>query len=72
MKNITLKAKNTLISTFLALTGVWIMFALSFQLYCVYLTVTNQDERMTQISNEISWRVDGTFKNNPKNIWYNK
>jgi hypothetical protein len=22
------------------------------------------------ISNEISWKIDGAFKNNPNNIWY--
>jgi hypothetical protein len=23
------------------------------------------------MANEISWKIDGTFKNNPDNIWYN-
>jgi hypothetical protein len=36
----------------------------------VFLQVSGQEEEMTRISNEISWRVDGTFKNNPDNIWY--
>jgi hypothetical protein len=25
---------------------------------------------MRDISNQISWKIDGTFKNNPDNIWY--
>jgi hypothetical protein len=24
-----------------------------------------------QIANEIAWKIDGTFKNDPNNIWYN-
>jgi len=54
----------------LVLTSTWILFALSFQLYAVFLQVSGQEEEMARISNEISWRVDGTFKNNPDNIWY--
>jgi hypothetical protein len=48
------------------------MFALVFQLYGVFLIATHQDEEMRRIANEISWKIDGTFKNNPENIWYNK
>ena len=72
MYNFITKVKEILFSTFLVLTCVWILFALSFQLYGVYLISTNQDEKMTQITNEISWRIDGTFKDNPENIWYKK
>lgn len=72
MKNLIIKVKDTMFLTFLCLTGVWILFALTFQLYGVYLLATQQDEEMTRISNEISWRIDGAFKDNPKNIWYNK
>ena len=72
MEKFFVKTKEVLYSTFLVLTGVWILFALSFQLYGVYLISTNQDEKMTQITNEISWRIDGTFKDNPENIWYKK
>ena len=24
----------------------------------------------TKIGNTIMWKIDGTFKNNPNNIWY--
>ena len=66
------RAKNVLLGTFMILTAVWIMFALTFQLYAVFLVATDQEDKMAQISNEISWKIDGTFKNNPENIWYNK
>ncbi len=66
------RTKNVVVNTFLILTGTWIMFALAFQLYAVFLVATDQEDKMTKISNEISWKVDGTFKNNPENIWYDK
>jgi hypothetical protein len=72
MKNLLTKTKDLLFNTFLVLSGTWIMFALVFQLYGVFLIATHQDEEMRRIANEISWKIDGTFKNNPENIWYNK
>jgi hypothetical protein len=72
MKNLMARTKSVVVGTFMILTGAWIMFALAFQLYGVFLVATDQEDRMTQISNEISWKIDGTFKNNPENIWYNK
>jgi hypothetical protein len=72
MKNLMARTKSVIIGTFMILTGAWIMFALAFQLYGVFLVVTDQEDKMAQISNEISWKIDGTFKNNPENIWYNK
>jgi len=70
MKKFLKKAKEILFGITLGLSGLWIVFALCFQMYAVFLTVTDQEEKMTRISNEISWRIDGTFKNNPDNIWY--
>ena len=64
------KTKEILLVTTFVFSALWIIFALSFQMYAVFLTVTDQEEKMTRISNEISWRIDGTFKNNPDNIWY--
>ena len=55
---------------FLALVGAFIGLALIFQLFFVYLEVSGNNERATQIANEITHRIDGTFKNNPDNIWY--
>ncbi len=70
MEKVITKIKNTMVNGFLMLTAAWIMFALTFQVYGVFLIATGQDEKMSQISNEISWKIDGTFKNNPDNIWY--
>ena len=64
------KIKQVVLSAMLGLSLVWVFFALSVQLYFVYLELTNKDERTTQIANEVAWKIDGTFKDNPDNIWY--
>lgn len=47
----------------------WISMALLFDAVMITLHYTNPD--LTQkISNEIAWKIDGTFKDNPDNIWY--
>jgi hypothetical protein len=61
---------QALFKGYLILVSFWIGFALSFQIFGVYLHFTNQDEMARDISNKIAWKIDGTFKNNPDNIWY--
>lgn len=58
-----------LFNIYLIFVGVWLAFALSFDIFMVTLHFTNE-ELSRNISNEISWKIDGTFKNNPDNIWY--
>jgi hypothetical protein len=55
---------------FLYLVGLWIAFALCFQLFFVYLEFSGKHELQRNVINWIEWRIDGTFKNNPENIWY--
>jgi hypothetical protein len=69
----TLSFKNigeSLLKVYLGLVGLWLIFALSFQIFFIYLHFSNQEERLLNITNQISWKIDGTFKNNPNNIWY--
>jgi hypothetical protein len=69
----TLSLKNigeTLFKGYIILVFVWLGFALSFQTFGLYLHFTNQEDRARNISNQIAWKIDGTFKNNPDNIWY--
>ena len=70
MKRFLSKVKEYLFNGFLAFTCVWIVSALLFQSFFIYLHFTNQDNRAQAYSNEIMWRIDGTFKNDPRNIWY--
>lgn len=55
---------------FISLVGLWIICALSFQVYMIYLEFSGKTETTRAIVNWIEWRIDGTFKNNPENIWY--
>jgi hypothetical protein len=71
MKKINFKKiGDVMFKAYLGFVGVWIAFALSTQVFFLYLQFTSQDERMRNIVNEIDWKIDGTFKNNPDNIWY--
>ena len=56
----------------LTLASIWVIFALCFQLFFVYLHFSGNEDLGTKISNQIMWKIDGTFKNDPNNIWYNE
>ena len=64
------KAKLYLVYSFLTLFGLWLVFALSLMSYALYLEFSGNEEKLRQMSNEFSWKFDGTFKNSPGNIWY--
>ena len=61
---------DKLFAAFLCFVGVWIVFALCFQMFFVYLEFSGKDELQRDVVNWIEWRIDGTFKNDPVNIWY--
>lgn len=69
MKRFLTKCSELLFNGFAIFTLVWISFALVFDIFFIYLHFTNP-EKGQYYSNEIMWRIDGTFKNNPNNIWY--
>lgn len=71
VKAFVLNWKDRLAMAFISLVGLWIAFALCFQLFFVYLHFSGKEELATKIANEITWKIDGTFKNSPGNIWYN-
>ena len=70
IKSLTVNIGDKLFMIFLSLVGVWIAFALCFQLFFVYLEFSGKHELQRNVINWIEWRIDGTFKNNPENIWY--
>jgi hypothetical protein len=70
VKAFVLNWKDKLAWAFLSLVGLWIIFALCFQLFFVYLEFSGKHELQRNIVNWIEWRIDGTFKNDPVNIWY--
>jgi hypothetical protein len=70
VKAFVLNWKDKLAWAFLSVVGLWIIFALCFQLFFVYLEFSGKHELQRNIVNWIEWRIDGTFKNDPVNIWY--
>jgi len=64
------KIGNVLAMGYIYFVFLFVISALGFQCFMIYLTATGQDERILNISNAITWKIDGTFKNNPDNIWY--
>jgi hypothetical protein len=71
IRTLSLNLGNKLAHAFLVLVGFWIVFALCFQLFFVYLELSGKHELQRNVINWIEWRIDGTFKNSPENIWYN-
>ena len=43
-----------------------------FELYLVYLNTSGQIEKSEKIMSDIDFKIDGTYKTNPNNIWYEK
>ena len=54
------KIKEKLFLGFVKLAFAWTVFALSFQVTMLTLSVVNP-ELETKIGNEIMWKIDGTF-----------
>jgi hypothetical protein len=75
MKQAVLHLRNNLFDYlaqgFAYFAVIWVVFALLFQLFFVYLHFSGNEVLESKISNEIMWRIDGNYKNSPGNIWYN-
>jgi len=65
MKNL----KELLLLRLVQLVFVWVNLALVFQVFMIVTHFTNP-ELNTKVGNEIMWKIDGTFKDHPDNIWY--
>ena len=50
---------------------VFVVTALIFQLSMVLVHFWGPEGMEQNIVNQIDWKIDGTFKNSPGNIWYN-
>ena len=55
------KVKEKLFLGFVKLAFVWTIFALSFQVTMLTLTVV-KPELATKIGNKLTWKLDGRFK----------
>lgn len=65
------KIKENLFLRFVQLVFGWTVLALIFQIFML-VTLFANPKLNRKISNTIMWKIDGTFKNNPDNIWYEK
>jgi hypothetical protein len=65
MKKIT----DILFGGFVRLVFAWVLFAICFQIYVVYIHFTDE-EKEQRMANEFAWKFDGRFSNTPGNIWY--
>ena len=63
------KIKESIMLGFVKLVFAWTVFALCFQIFMLVAHYT-KPELATKIGNELTWKFDGTFKNDPDNIWY--
>lgn len=71
MKKINFKKiTEVMFKAYLGFVGIWVTFALFAQIFFIYLHFSGQEERAGNIANQIAWKIDGTFKNDPDNIWY--
>jgi hypothetical protein len=70
VKAFVLNWKDRLALGFLYLALTWVILAMVFAISMVTLEFSGQRELTRDISNWISWRIDGTFKNSPENIFY--
>ena len=71
IKAITINLKDKIAMVILYLFGLIIVSALLFQLTFVYLQFSGNEQTAANIANWLTWRIDGTFKNSPENIFYN-
>jgi hypothetical protein len=51
---------------------IFVVCALITQLYFIYLEVTNQDDKIQEITSSFYHKFDGNMKNHPGNIWYDE
>lgn len=63
------KVLDLVFKSFVTLVFAWVVFALCFEVYVIYVHFTDE-EKEQQMANEFAWKFDGTFKDYPGNIWY--
>jgi hypothetical protein len=68
---IAIGLRDKLALGFLILVGAIIIGALVTQLYFVYCQIFKSYDENIQMANNLTHKIDGTFKNDPNNIWYN-
>jgi hypothetical protein len=68
--NYSNKVGDFIAKLFLGLVCLWVMFALSFQVYMVYLEFSGKTETTRTIVDWFNVTFDGRWANDPRSIWY--
>jgi hypothetical protein len=71
IKTISRNLGEYIVYAFLSLAILFVVCALIAQLFFIFLEFSGRSETAAQIAREFSWKFDGTFKNDPNNIFYN-
>lgn len=66
----TQKIGDLIAKLFIGLVGLWIICALSFQVYMIYLEFSGKTETIRSIVNWFDVTIDGRWSHDPRNIWY--
>ena len=65
LRTLSINIKEKIFLGFLYFAVTWVIFAILFGISMAVLEFSGQREITRDISNWISWRIDGTFKNSP-------
>lgn len=72
VRSITLAFRDRLAQAFLIFVLFWIVAALLIQVSALILQFSGNEEILSRWATNVEHRIDGTFKNNPNNIWYDE
>jgi hypothetical protein len=70
LRTLSINIKEKIFLGFLYFAVTWVILAMIFGISMAILEFSGNREITRDISNWISWRIDGTFKNSPENIFY--
>jgi hypothetical protein len=68
--NYTQRLGDFIAKIFVGLVCLWIAFALSFQVYMIYLEFSGKTETIKAIVDWFDVTIDGRWSHDPRNIWY--
>ena len=70
LRTLSINIKEKICLGFLYFAVTWVIFGMIFGISMAILEFSGQREITRNMSNWIMWRIDGTFKNSPENIFY--
>ena len=70
MEKMTKFVDEKIFPLMLYVSTAFVVFAFITQVTFAGMSAMSSDDRMLVISNKMSWKFDGTFKNHPDNIFY--